>query len=153
MGWSRERELSESYYDFNLPSITKSPSRGINCNEGDNAFHSQKKKKQKVENNLRIPSPTKYGYWIECSLMSVSDFGTRVWLWVSPRPEGYGSSSSSWVLTWLSLSGDTLLKPFCPEAKVMDHASIIIIIIIPNCIQTRDTRMMGVAVTYSSCPC
>jgi hypothetical protein len=42
-----------------------------------------------------------------------------------------------------------MLKPFCPEAKVMDHASIIII---PKCIQTRDTRMMGVAVTYS-CPC
>jgi hypothetical protein len=38
-----------------------------------------------------------------------------------------------------------MLKPFCPEAKVMDHASIIII---PKCIQTRDTRMMGVAVTY-----
>jgi hypothetical protein len=42
-----------------------------------------------------------------------------------------------------------MLKPFCPQAKLMDHASIIIIIIIiPKCIQTRDTRMMGVAVTY-----
>lgn len=40
-------------YDFNLPSITKSPTRGINCNEGDNAFHSPK---TNVEKSLRIPS-------------------------------------------------------------------------------------------------